>query len=81
LVFEDGSTITLSGPWDSSWSGTPGLLVYYSVSKVDGGTGDYAGITGTVFTTGPFLMPMPPTPGVKALYIGEMYGLVRGLAN
>jgi hypothetical protein len=82
FTFDDGSgSITISGPWDSSWSGTPGLLDYYSLSKVDGGTGDYAGIAGTVFTTGPFLMPYPQIPGVNAFYIGEMYGLVRGLAD
>jgi hypothetical protein len=82
FIFEDGSgSFEVSGPWESSWSGTPGLLDYYSVAQLGKGTGDYAGITGTVVTVGPFLMPTPPSPNLNTLFIGEMYGLVRGLAQ
>lgn len=82
FIFEDGSgSFELSGPWESSWSGTPGLLDYYSVAQLAKGTGDYEGITGTVVTVGPFLMPTPENPNLNTLYIGEMYGLVRRLSN
>jgi hypothetical protein len=82
FIFDDGSgSFVVSGAWESSWTGTPGLLEYRSVGKVDQGLGDYEGISGWVVTAGPFLTPMPPTPGVIPLYIGEMFGLVRDPAG
>jgi hypothetical protein len=82
IIFDDGSgSFEISARWESSWTGTPGLLDFYSVGKLQNGTGDYAGIAGPLITIGPFLSPFPQFNNVDTLFIGEMYGSVRGLAQ